>query len=300
MITAIVGRVDAVVQGAIDQWSPTAGERSLERGGRALAMGRERALAAGAAGVAAAVVAVCAVSLGQRVLLQGTSLDAAAGAPLLRDLLAACSWIPVGVGVVWLARRAPLRGWRDLVVGLPVHAAGIGAAALGVNVLTGASWMATGLWPDATPFGDAVLRGTLGHLHANALLYALIVAATSARARTARIDRPALPDRIAVPDRGRTILLDVDRIDWVEAAGDYVSLHAGSRAYLVAERMRSMEERLGSGTFVRTHRSAIVNLEKVREVRPEPAGNATLLLRDGTAVPLSRRRRTDVEARLGV
>lgn len=94
--------------------------------------------------------------------------------------------------------------------------------------------------------------------------------------------------RIAARDRGRVILLDAETIDWVEADGDYVRLHAAGRAYLIRETLRSIEERLPPMHFVRIHRSAIVNVRRVREILPRVNREAIVILDDGTRVKLSR------------
>ncbi len=95
-------------------------------------------------------------------------------------------------------------------------------------------------------------------------------------------------ERLVVREGGRIFFLRAEEIDWVEAAGNYVRLHAGKRAHLLRETLAGLEEQLDPARFARVHRSAIVNLDRVRALEPGPHGDAALLLRDGTRLTLSR------------
>lgn len=105
-------------------------------------------------------------------------------------------------------------------------------------------------------------------------------------------------DRIVLEDGGSTIVLPTTRISWIEASGAYVVVHAEGREYLVRSSLTDVEERLADRGFVRVHRSAVVGLEHVREVRPISHGDAVITLRDGTRVKLSRSRRDRFERAL--
>ena len=106
-----------------------------------------------------------------------------------------------------------------------------------------------------------------------------------ARERLAR--RP--PRRLVIATNGADLILDLADIAWIEAEDYYAAIHAGAQRHLIRESLSSLESRLDGAQFVRVHRSAIVNLSQVREVR-----DATIVLRDGTQLPLSRRRRAAV------
>ena len=80
-------------------------------------------------------------------------------------------------------------------------------------------------------------------------------------------------------------------IDWIEAADYYVQLHVGAKSYLHREPMRDLEARLDPRRFVRIHRSAIVAIDRVVELRPSAHGDHCVRLRDGTDLKLSRARR---------
>ena len=99
-------------------------------------------------------------------------------------------------------------------------------------------------------------------------------------------------DRIAIRDAGRTVLVPLAEIDWIEAADYYVQLHVGAKSYLHREPMRDLEARLDPARFVRIHRSTIVALDRVIELRPSAHGDHCVRLRDGTDLKLSRARRT--------
>lgn len=110
-------------------------------------------------------------------------------------------------------------------------------------------------------------------------------------------DRARFPSRLLVPGRKGTLVIDVDTIDWLEASDYYVSIHAGGRTYLLRETMVDLEVRLDPARFFRTHRSAIVNLDRVQEIRPLFHGDAALVLSTGGQIRLSRTRRADFERR---
>jgi len=74
--------------------------------------------------------------------------------------------------------------------------------------------------------------------------------------------------RFLVKAAGRVVFVLADEIDWIEAAGNYVRLHAGPASHLVRETMAKVEARLDPERFVRVHRSAIVNVESIRELQP--------------------------------
>src|SRR6185369_8298919 len=100
--------------------------------------------------------------------------------------------------------------------------------------------------------------------------------------------------RLVVPTATGDLVLDVDEIDWIQAEDYYAAVHARGRRHLIRESLASLEQRLDTDGFVRVHRSAIVRLDRVREIRSGGPGESVLILRDGTRVPVSRRRREQV------
>lgn len=99
--------------------------------------------------------------------------------------------------------------------------------------------------------------------------------------------------RIVVPTTRGELIIDVDEIDWIEADDYYAAIHAGQGRHLVRESLTSLEQRLDNTRFVRAHRSAIVNIHRVCELRSE-RGDTMLILQNGVFVPVSRRRRARV------
>ena len=115
------------------------------------------------------------------------------------------------------------------------------------------------------------------------------------RASLAEINR--IERTVIVRDAGKTLIIPIKEIDWIEAE-DYCSrIHAGTRKPLVRRTMQSLIQELDD-QFMRTHRGAIVNLSRIRELRPLPSGEAEALLVDGTRVKVSRTNRPALESRL--
>ena len=104
--------------------------------------------------------------------------------------------------------------------------------------------------------------------------------------------------QLLVPDRGRTLVLPVAEILWLEAADNYVVLHTEHRAPLLRRTLAALLHDLGS-SFVRTHRGAAVAPEHVTAVLPREKGDATVILRGGGQAPCSRTYRAALMARLG-
>jgi DNA-binding LytR/AlgR family response regulator len=96
------------------------------------------------------------------------------------------------------------------------------------------------------------------------------------------------PQRLLVRDRGRIILLPVAGVDRLEAEGDYVRVHCGPKSHLLEKTLSEMEVLLAPHGFVRIHRGAMVNLERVKELYAEGSGRYRLILLDGTELIVSR------------
>jgi len=95
-------------------------------------------------------------------------------------------------------------------------------------------------------------------------------------------------DRILLKSGGEIYFLKADEIDWIEADGDYMKFHAGGRAHLLRETMGRLEERLDPNRFIRIHRSTMVNIDRVKKLSPDFAGEYAVILHDGTKLRLSR------------
>jgi len=103
------------------------------------------------------------------------------------------------------------------------------------------------------------------------------------------------PPGLVVRAHGSIRLIPLDRIDWIAAAGDYAEVHADGRASLLNESLASLEARLPVAAFARVHRSAIVRLDRLAELRPATHGDALLRLTCGAELRLSRRYRAPID-----
>jgi two-component system, LytTR family, response regulator len=101
---------------------------------------------------------------------------------------------------------------------------------------------------------------------------------------------------INVKDRGQIFRVDVESIERIDAAGDYMCIYTADNSLILRETMKDLEKRLDPRTFQRVHRSTIVNLDQVRQVKPHTNGECFLVLESGAQVKVSRSYR-DVVAR---
>jgi len=113
-----------------------------------------------------------------------------------------------------------------------------------------------------------------------------------------RQGRPA--DRFIVKSGGDVLFLRPDEIDYIEAADNYLNIHAGKENLLLRETMQRMEKRLDPRKFLRIHRSTIVNVERIRKLQAGPAGEHWVILRDGRQLTLSRSYRDLMQQRLAI
>ncbi len=99
---------------------------------------------------------------------------------------------------------------------------------------------------------------------------------------------PDSQDRLVIRAKGRVIFLDLEDIDWVEAAANYVRLNVGKESYLLRETISKTAERLNPDEFIRIHRSTIVNLRKIKELIPVNSGEYIVVLKNGKELSCSR------------
>jgi two-component system LytT family response regulator len=108
----------------------------------------------------------------------------------------------------------------------------------------------------------------------------------------AELGREATPprrdSRLLLKDRGRVVVLDDAEVDWLQAEGDYVRVYTRGKSLLVRERLSLMESKLDPARFARIHRSTIVNVARIRELKPQPNRESSVVLKDGTVLKLSR------------
>jgi DNA-binding LytR/AlgR family response regulator len=106
---------------------------------------------------------------------------------------------------------------------------------------------------------------------------------------------PAGGTRIEIRDGARTTFIEPAQISWIEAAGNYVQIHAGGAMHMARGTLASFEEKLAPHGFVRVHRSRLLNRSRLRSFKPTPSGDLEITLDDGRVIAGSRRFRAAVE-----
>lgn len=216
-----------------------------------------------------------------------------------------------------LVRRLPIEGlrhWRQALI----HA--LCLALLSVTLISVAQvlapWVLSGRDPrlSSSLSGQLTANGPLlffcmtafvAGAHATAFLrraqhgQALLSDAWALAGRLERRETsPVFPAAIPVKTRGKTLMIAVDEIDWVETQGNYLALHVGPAAHLVRATLARFQANLDPQRFVRTHRTILVAVDRVREVVAAANGDADIRLRDGTSLRVSRTYRAELEAAL--
>jgi two-component system LytT family response regulator len=100
--------------------------------------------------------------------------------------------------------------------------------------------------------------------------------------------------RLLIQDGGRTVFLEVARIDWIESARNYACIHVGANTYVMRSSLDSLASKLDRAAFLRINRSEIVNTARIAELRPALHGDQKIRLQDGTELAWSRRYRNSV------
>ena len=120
------------------------------------------------------------------------------------------------------------------------------------------------------------------------------------------LSRTSAPDtagehrsRLLIKADGRITILPLTEVDFLEADGDLVKVHAGSQVHLLRETMKELESQIDPKRFVRIHRSTIINVDRIKELQPYFKGDFVVILRDGTRLKLSRHFKSGLEKLLG-
>jgi len=106
-------------------------------------------------------------------------------------------------------------------------------------------------------------------------------------------------ERLVIKAGGRIYFLETSEIDWIEAEGNYVSVHSARKSHLLRETISSLESQLDPKKFLRIHRSSIVRLDFIKELQPWFHGEYRVMLQDGTQLTLSRNHRDKLQEALG-
>ncbi|MEO1053138.1 MAG: LytTR family DNA-binding domain-containing protein [Bacteroidota bacterium] len=105
--------------------------------------------------------------------------------------------------------------------------------------------------------------------------------------------------KIPVKTGHRIRFVDVENIDWIEAADQYVKLHVGDQYHLLRESMNTLESKLSSKNFLRIHRSTIINIDRVKELQPYHKGDYVVILTNNKTLRMSRTRKEKLQQMLG-
>lgn len=214
-------------------------------------------------------------------------------------------WIPATVLILWIDRRFPFRAGR-WTAPLAAHATAgtiIALAATAWQSLLCVAFNATNEVP--APTFVPQWTGSLGSgALSTIILYAIVLLAKNALDTRELVsaqsqEQPRAAARIAIKSIGGVEFVRVADIDWIEAADYYSRLHAGGRSHLLRRSMADLEGDLRHASFCRIHRSTIVNVERVQNLKLNEDGEHDVLLADGTTLRVSRRYRRTLQTRLG-
>jgi hypothetical protein len=218
-------------------------------------------------------------------------------------LLIAGTGLLASSAVAWILRSMQTRGagLREIVA-----AATVGAVIFGAlwNLVIGAI-LGRAMVHGIGGFGGLGVIGSSGPQLSGTSYHSLVLLAWTlgflamSRGQTApREEMPTL-ERLLARDGRKSLLLDPREIDWIEADGDYVRVHGAGRNVLLRERMIRLESALPA-TYVRIHRSAIVNVGRIRELVAHPNREYVVRLHDGTELKASRTYSAKLRAALGL
>ncbi len=212
-------------------------------------------------------------------------LELSVSSEALRMACAALLGAAVTPGVLWLSRRFPVRG---------PHGLRNGAVLGGCLVALALAMIVAGALASAWLPPNAIRGGVADQVAANLLLLTVALAVLAAAPQLSDLRAEAVARRptgataIPVKRRGETLLIDPCEIDWIEAQGNYLALHVGVQAHLIRETLGRMELQLDPGRFMRIHRRSIVNVERIRRIRPAASGDAVIELGGGAELRVSR------------
>jgi LytTr DNA-binding domain len=234
--------------------------------------------------LAVAIAATCLFTL--QIVFTGRAFSVVAVA---QALLIIPTWMAITPAVLWFARNLPLT--RDTWARrLPLYGA---------------------LWFSFFVVSNVLIRIPFASMRANffrdlaaglsVFMTGSFLAFTVLTAIAHYVERRqgTAPAALHLRDGARSIVVPFDDINWIQSEDNYVLVHADSKSYTARQRMRDVESQLDAARFVRVHRSAIVNVVRVSEVRPLTHGDFEVVLRCGAAVRGTRSRRAALDVMRG-
>lgn len=213
---------------------------------------------------------------------------AALGASVTPLLLALVRTFPVEPGRIWLSALVHV-----------IACAAIAALLIVVSCLLAAALLPHEVRPLAVAIRDEMAGNwaLLGYCIA-----AFVAGAHVLRHLRGRGEGPPSGEgylqQVTVPSRGRTRVLDLSSVHWIETQGNYLALHAADGAHLIRQTLRGFEARLDPQRFVRIHRRAMAAVSQIDQITPLEGGDAALRLKSGAELRLSRSHRREVMRRL--
>ena len=151
------------------------------------------------------------------------------------------------------------------------------------------------------PFDEDRFEKAIGRIKAHFSKTSFNQLNSSLSALLKSIDRetPKQDERVVIKSGGRIFFVNIDEIDWIEAAGNYVRLHVGDKSHLLRQTMDGIFEKLSEDKFVRIRRSVIVRISQIKMLQPLFKGEYQITLKDGTELNSSRRYRDQLGRLLG-
>jgi hypothetical protein len=206
--------------------------------------------------------------------------------------------------VIWLNRRFPLTT-EKLAQAVSIHfLISIGYSLLhvvGMVSIRKAVYLSMGSSYDFGDWSNELIYEYRkdGYAYAELLLiiycYGFIISRLRGEAKTITYGEdqqiPDKPERLLVKKIGKEFIIRIEDIEWVEAAGNYMNLHIDSHIYPLRETMSNLESKLDTSKFARIHRSTIVNLDHIKEIRLLESGDYEVILNNQQVLKLSRRYR---------
>jgi two-component system LytT family response regulator len=110
---------------------------------------------------------------------------------------------------------------------------------------------------------------------------------------------PRYIERLVIKAEGRVFFLDIDNLHYIEAEGNYVRVHSGNKSHLLRDTISGLESQLDPKKFLRIHRSAIVKIDKIKELQPWFHGEYHVILENGHQLTLSRNYRANLQEAVG-
>jgi two-component system, LytTR family, response regulator len=142
-------------------------------------------------------------------------------------------------------------------------------------------------------------RSAVAHTHDSDFGRRVTRAIASMRSLTPPAADGLMADRLLVRATGRIVVVRIADIDWIEASGDYATLHVDKKTWLVRETIATIAQRYAAHGIVRIHRSTLINLDRATELRPLSNGEFIVVLRDGTELKMSRNYRSALDSFVG-